>query len=87
MVAGDHVLSERRRDGASSLRTAILSNRTQLRAYAHFAVKDEWIEGRPAGIVRVGSSSPPTRKRMRGITVLAGHRSHRHGGGSQPSCR
>src|SRR5215207_4397195 len=44
---------ERRRNGASSLRTAILSDASQLRAYAHFAVKDEWIDGRPAGTLRV----------------------------------
>jgi predicted acetyltransferase len=44
---------ERRRGGASSLRTVILSDDTGLRAYAHFAIKDDWTEGRPAHAVRV----------------------------------
>jgi predicted acetyltransferase len=44
---------ERRRGGASSLRTVILSDDAHLRAYAHFAIKDDWVDGRAAGVVRV----------------------------------
>jgi predicted acetyltransferase len=44
---------EHRRDGASSLRTVILSDGAGLRGYANFAIKDNWTDGRPASEVRV----------------------------------
>lgn len=44
---------ERRRDGASSLRAVLLSDDARLRGYAIFAIKDDWVEGRPASVVRV----------------------------------
>jgi predicted acetyltransferase len=43
---------ERRRDGASSLRAVTVSD-ARLRGYAIFAIKDDWVEGRPASVVRV----------------------------------
>ncbi len=44
---------ERRRDGASSLRAVLLSDESRLRGYAIFAIKDDWVVGRPASVVRV----------------------------------
>ena len=44
---------ERRRDGASSLRAVTASDDARLRGYAVFAIKDDWVEGRPASVVRV----------------------------------